>query len=197
MNCTINDSYDGNIKYEDSKDRIQILYSSIRVDNLMKANELFNDNSIIAKSNLSKIKEAEEEEEEEEKEEEEFIPDINSTNYGMKKSNNLSTGAIVGIIIPCVAALVAISIASFLLTKSFTALLAFSNLPMALIFGTILNVTPEDLIFFSLTNIVPKSALIPMLGFSFKFLSPADTNVLFLDSRATTSPIVPIKANIE
>ena len=114
MNCTIdniilNDNYDGNIKYEDSKDRIQILYSSIRVDNLMKANELFNDNSIIEKSNLSKINEVEEEE---------VIPNSNLTNFGKKKNNHLSTGAIIGILIPCLAVVVAITIASFLLSNS-------------------------------------------------------------------------------
>ena len=119
MNCTINnitlnDSFDGNIKYEDSKDRIQILYSSIRVDNLLKANELFNDNTIIEQSNLNMINDKSSN----------SISNSSSNSiskfYEYKfftKKKHLSTGAIIGIIVPCVVALVAIVILSLMCSK--------------------------------------------------------------------------------
>ena len=112
MNCTINniilnDSFNGNIKYEDSKDRIQILYSSIRVDNLIKANEIFNDSTIIEQSDLSKIN----------KEDDDFNYNTNSSNYFRKSNKKLSTGGIIAIIIPCIAVLVIVAIVSILLAR--------------------------------------------------------------------------------
>ena len=114
INCTIsnlsqNEGFKGEIKHGDSKDRIQILYSTIRADNLIKANELFSDNITIIQSNLSNI----------------TCPSNNTpidttinTDSGnitddfnyfskYKKSSGLSGGAIAGIIIPCALALIA------------------------------------------------------------------------------------------
>ena len=51
VNCTVSDlfqnkEFKGELIHGDSKDRIQILYSTIRADNLIKVNELFSKNVI-------------------------------------------------------------------------------------------------------------------------------------------------------
>ena len=51
VNCTVSDlsqnkEFKGELIHGDSKDRIQILYSTIRADNLIKINELFSKNVI-------------------------------------------------------------------------------------------------------------------------------------------------------
>ena len=51
VNCTFsdlsqNEEFKGELIHGDSKDRIQIIYSTIRADNLIKVNELFSKNVI-------------------------------------------------------------------------------------------------------------------------------------------------------
>lgn len=109
INCTISDlsqieEFNGEITHGDSKDRIQILYSTIRVDNLIKANELFSE-SIIT-----------------------FPNDTNSNNGNnefkhigkYKKSGGLSGGAIVGIVVPLALALIAVTILSIMCSNKAT-----------------------------------------------------------------------------
>ena len=109
INCTISDlsqieEFNGEITHGDSKDRIQILYSTIRVDNLIKANELFSE-SIIT-----------------------FPNDTNSNNGNnefkhigkYKKSGGLSGGAIVGIVVPLALALIALTVLSIMCSNKAT-----------------------------------------------------------------------------
>ena len=109
INCSISDlseigEFKGEIKHGDSKDRIKILYSTIRADNLMKANELFSE-SIIT-----------------------FPNDTNSDNGNeefkhlvkFKKSNGLSGGAIAGILVPLSLVLIAVTVFSFMYSNKAT-----------------------------------------------------------------------------
>lgn len=101
INCTISNISENdlqnikNMKNVNSTDRIKILYSTIRVDNLENAEILFPGQNIISQSNVDNII-------------------YNNTNEDMKTyykklDKGLSTGAIVAIIIPLAVLLVAIS----------------------------------------------------------------------------------------
>ena len=101
INCTISNISENdlqnikNMKNVNSTDRIKILYSTIRVDNLENAEILFPGQNIISQSNVDNIL-------------------YNNTNedmktYYKKSDKGLSTGAIVAIIIPLAVLLVAIS----------------------------------------------------------------------------------------
>ena len=88
------------IEIGETTDRINILYSSISADNLMKANKLFGENiTTVSQASSS--------------------PDGNSTNSTnstityKKSSSGLSTGGIIGVTIPCCAVLAAITGVAF------------------------------------------------------------------------------------
>ena len=90
---------DEEIEIGETTDRINILYSSISADNLMKANKLFGEN-ITTVSQASSSPSG----------------DSNSTNSTItykKSSSGLSTGGIIGVTIPCCAVLVAITGVAF------------------------------------------------------------------------------------
>ena len=88
---------DEEIEIGETTDRINILYSSISADNLMKANKLFGENiTTVSQASSS--------------------PDGNSTNSTItykKSSSGLSTGGIIGVTIPCCAVLAAITGVAF------------------------------------------------------------------------------------
>ena len=140
INCSIsdlsqNEGFKGEIKHGDSKDRIQILYSTIRADNLIKANELFSDNITIIQSNLSNITCPSNN-----TDSNDTTTDTNSGNttdefkyFGKyKKSSGLSGGAIAGIIIPCALALIAIIVLTFMCSNKVTP--QYSENPSNMIF---------------------------------------------------------------
>ena len=90
---------DEEIEIGETTDRINILYSSISADNLMKANKLFGEN-ITTVSQASSSPSG----------------DSNSTNSTItykKSSSGLSTGGIIGVTIPCCAVLAAITGVAF------------------------------------------------------------------------------------
>ena len=117
-----------------SKDKIQILYSNIRVDNLINSNNLFPGNNLIYISNWtgnislnisdSVIESNSDTESDSDTEGESDIG--NNTNTGNQtinhyiryKSNGLSTGGIIGIVIPCCLLLIGITAASLFLRKN-------------------------------------------------------------------------------
>ena len=91
---------DEEIEIGETTDRINILYSSISADNLMKANKLFGENiTTVSQASSS--------------------PDGNSNNSTnstityKKSSSGLSTGGIIGVTIPCCAVLAAITGVAF------------------------------------------------------------------------------------
>jgi hypothetical protein len=109
INCTIlnitekNPFYEG-FKYGNTTDKIRFYYYDFEANNFFKANTILPDKNILTESDKSKVICAIDDDKK------------NSTNsnriFIKQKSSKLSTGAIVGIIVPCVAAiLLATSIA--------------------------------------------------------------------------------------
>ena len=111
INCTIfnmtekNPFYEG-FKYGNTTDKIRFFYYDFEANNFFKANTILSDKNILTESDKSKA----------------ICPNNddnkNFTNSNQifinKKSSKLSTGAIVGIVVPCVAALLlAISFAIY------------------------------------------------------------------------------------
>jgi polar amino acid transport system substrate-binding protein len=106
INCTIynmtekNPFYEG-FKYGNTTDKIRFFYYDFEANNFFKANTILSDKNILTESDKSKV-----------------ICTIdddkkNSTNSNQifikQKSSKLSTGAIIGIIIPCVVALLLVT----------------------------------------------------------------------------------------
>ena len=87
---------DEEIEFGETTDRINILYSSILADNLMKANKLFGEN-ITTVSQASSNSGGN------------SSNSSNSTNIYRKSSSGLSTGGIIGITIPCCVVLAAVT----------------------------------------------------------------------------------------
>ena len=137
INCSINNIteeeqsyFNGTeIKYGKSNDRIKILYSTLDVNNILNANHLFSDETIIKQSNTSNLICAI------------FGNNItnntntntNSTNDGStsntknsfnrfipKKKSNNKASTIIAIVIPCVVALLAIIIVTSLVNRGAT-----------------------------------------------------------------------------
>ena len=84
------------MKNVNSTDRIKILYSTIRVDNLENAETLFPGQNIISQSNMDNIIRPNQSDNE----------DIN-IKYYRKSNKGFSAGAIVAIVVPCAVVLIA------------------------------------------------------------------------------------------
>ena len=106
VNCTVSDlfqnkEFKGELIHGDSKDRIQILYSTIRADNLIKVNELFSKN-VINISDLCDI----------------TCPNNDDSKGNSiwefkhsvfyRKSSRVFVGLVLAIVIPCVVAYLAV-----------------------------------------------------------------------------------------
>ena len=111
LNCTVPDLSESqqinstNFKMGNSTDRIKILYSTIKADNLLNSNSLFPGNNIISQSPMNNIVCS--------------TPSSNTdrtenstinTPIISKKSSGLSTGGIIAIAIPCILALLGAAI---------------------------------------------------------------------------------------
>ena len=103
------------MKNVNSTDRIKILYSTIRVDNLENAETLFPGQNIISQSNMDNIIPTNQTENEN-----------NHNNYYKKSDKGLSTGGIVAIIVPLAVILVAVA-AFALISKSNQPQMAYGN----------------------------------------------------------------------
>ena len=144
INCTISDLsedalFNGTeINYGHTDDRINLLYASIKAENLIKANNIFSDNSIITHSNTNGIicpnsnnsssnnyssnnsssnnsnsaDSSSDDSNSDDSSSNSTINKFNNFNFN-KKKKGLSTGGIIGIIIPCVVVLIGISIVAF------------------------------------------------------------------------------------
>ena len=114
INCSISDISEDelknikNLKIINSSDRINILYSSIRVDNFEKANTLFPNKNFSTQSNLDNIINTADKND----------TIIDNTIYNKKLDKGLSTGGIIAIVIPSVILLAGITILSFVLSNS-------------------------------------------------------------------------------
>ena len=94
---------DENIEFGEITDRINILYSSIKADNLMKANEIFPGENI---TNIGDVSTDSDE-------------SYSSSNSTYKKSSSgLSTGGIIGVTIPCCVVLAAVTGLAFAMKGS-------------------------------------------------------------------------------
>ena len=106
LNCSIpgmtgNENIsNSNIQLGEITDRIEIMYATIKANNLLKANILFPDENILEQSDLDNI----------------VCPSSspsgngNSTSYSKRNENSgLSTGGIIGITIPCCVVLVGVA----------------------------------------------------------------------------------------
>ena len=90
-----------NIQLGEITDRIEIMYATIKANNLLKANILFPDENILEQSDLDNI----------------VCPSSSPSGNGnsttsyskRKKDSGLSTGGIIGITIPCCVVLVGVS----------------------------------------------------------------------------------------
>ena len=148
LNCNSSDLSQSPIELSsiNSKDKIQILYSNIRVDNLINSNNLFPGNNLIYISNWTgnnsiNITDTIIESESGTETDSDIESDIgNNTNTGnqtinqyirYKSSSGLSTGGIIGIVIPCCLVLIGITAASLFLCKNsnVTAPVQYSNMP--------------------------------------------------------------------
>ena len=109
INCTISDISENdlknikNMKNVNSTDRIKILYSTIRVDNLENAETLFPGQNIISQSNMENIIPTNQTENEN-----------NHNNYYKKSDKGLSTGGIIAIIVPLAVIIVAVAAFAFI-----------------------------------------------------------------------------------
>ena len=96
INCTIynitekNPFYEG-FEYGNTTDKIRFYYYDFEANNFFKANTILPNNNILTESDKSKV----------------ICPNLNPKLY-IKNSSNLSTGAIIGIIIPCIAILLVV-----------------------------------------------------------------------------------------
>ena len=114
INCSISEISEDelknikNLKIINSTDRINILYSSIRVDNFEKANTLFPNKNFSTQSNLDNIINTADKND----------TIIDNTIYNKKLDKGLSTGGIIAIVIPSVILLAGITILSFVLSNS-------------------------------------------------------------------------------
>ena len=114
INCSISEISEDelknikNLKIINSTDRINILYSSIRVDNFEKANTLFPNKNFSTQSNLDNIINTADKND----------TIIDNTIYNKKLDKGLSTGGIIAIVIPTVILLAGITILSFILSNS-------------------------------------------------------------------------------
>ena len=106
VNCTIsnvteNNPYFEGFEYGDSKDKILFTYYTFNATTLFNANKLLSNYTIITESNKNNIICPSETDEEE----------GNITNYNtkMKSEKTLSTGAIVGILVPTIVVLVGVT----------------------------------------------------------------------------------------
>ena len=84
------------MKNVNSTDRIKILYSTIRIDNLENAETLFPGQNIISQSNMDNIIRPNQSDNED-----------SNIKYYRKSNKGLSSGAIVAIVVPCAVALIA------------------------------------------------------------------------------------------
>ena len=123
INCTIsniteNNPYFEGFEYGNSSDKIKFMHYSFNASTFFKANKLLPNYTIIKESDKSKAicslskNEGKEKEEKEEKEDKEDNKNETINNYFMKRksSGGISTGAILGILIPCILVLLAIII---------------------------------------------------------------------------------------
>jgi len=114
INCSISEISEDelknikNLKIINSTDRINILYSSIRVDNFEKANTLFPNKNFSTQSNLDNIINTADKND----------TIIDNTIYNKKLDKGLSTGGIIAIVIPSVILLAGITVLSFVLSNS-------------------------------------------------------------------------------
>ena len=114
INCSISEISEDelknikNLKIINSTDRINILYSSIRVDNFEKANTLFPNKNFSTQSNLDNILNTADKND----------TIIDNKIYNKKLDKGLSTGGIIAIVIPTVILLVGITILSFISSNS-------------------------------------------------------------------------------
>ena len=107
LNCSIpgmtgsEDISNSNIQLGEITDRIQIMYATIKANNLLKANTLFPDENILEQSDLDDM----------------VCPSSSPSGNGnsttsyskRKKDSGLSTGGIIGITIPCCIVLVGVA----------------------------------------------------------------------------------------
>ena len=123
INCTIsniteNNPYFEGFEYGNSSDKIKFMHYSFNASTFFKANKLLPNYTIIKESDKSKAicslskNDDKEKEEKEEKEDKEDNKNETINNYFKKRksSGGISTGAILGILIPCILVLLAIII---------------------------------------------------------------------------------------